>query len=114
MTGDEDDGHAVTMRLSRSQRRAHERQAKPVKGKRVAITAEEAVKKFGFKDVQAVDIFALQMDAMMQHMATVKEVEPEMIPYIEEHFKTVREKIFAGMFVGAKITENAWIKASMK
>lgn len=77
-----------------------------------AMTPEQCVEVFGFKDVRAVDAFGLNVEMTIEHMVN-KEItdKPTMIKYIDEYFDTVMEKIFAGLMIGAKITEHAWTRA---
>jgi hypothetical protein len=78
---------------------------------RKVLTVDQAVRIFGFKDVTALDIFGLEIDGMMQYMRELqgKAIEPEMIGYIDKNFTDPRMKIFAGMYVGAKLNEQEWL-----
>lgn len=78
------------------------------------MTEAEAVAAFNFKDAQDLDKFALQLDAMALMMYEKKiESRPVMVEYIDTHFLRGKEKILAGIFVGQKITENQWVRATM-
>jgi hypothetical protein len=86
----------------------------PCKNPNEPMTPEQCAVVFGFKDVRAVDVFGLNVTATIEHMVQGEITDkPTMIKYIDEHFDTSMEKIFAGLMVGAKITEHAWVRAGV-